>query len=160
MSAQISSSLPAFRRRNGNVMLEFAIGVGVLISVFAGTFQYGYTFYQYNLLKNAVMNGASYAAMRNYDSDNNQPSNAFSTAVKNVVVYGDPAGGTSPVIRGLTTSNVNLTPGLFNGATTNQPPVTMTVSISGYTISAVFGSTTLTNKPSVTYPYRGVWEPF
>jgi Flp pilus assembly protein TadG len=141
-------------------MLEFAIGVGVLASVFAGTFQYGYTFYQYNLLKNAVMNGASYAAMRNYDSDNNTPSTAFTNAVKNVVVYGDPAGGSNPVVRGLTTSNVNLTPTLFNSATTNQPPIAMTVSISGYTISAVFGNTTLTSKPSVTYPYRGVWEPF
>jgi Flp pilus assembly protein TadG len=161
MTRQISYSfVKALRRRNGNVMLEFAIGVGVLVSVFAGTFQYGYTFYQYNLLKNAAMNGASYAAMRNYDSANNVPSNAFSTAVKNVVVYGDPAGGTNPVMRGLTTSNVTLTPRLFNGATTNQPPISMTIAINNYTISAVFGNTTLTNKPSVTYPYQGVWEPY
>ena len=141
-------------------MLEFAIGVGILLSVFAGTFQFGYTFYQYNLLKNAVRNGAGYAAMRNYDSATNQPSSAFLTAVQNVVVYGDPAGGSNPVLPGLATSNVNLVPALFNGATTNQPPVTMTVSISGYTIGAVFGSTTFTNKPSVTYPYQGVWEPY
>jgi Flp pilus assembly protein TadG len=160
MSTQTSRFFQTLRRRDGNVMLEFAIGAGVLVSVFAGTFQFGYTFYQYNLLKNAVMNGASYAAMRNFDSATNSPSTAFSNAVKNVVVYGDPAGGSNPVIRGLSTSNVNLTPTLFNNATTNQPPVSMTLSISGYTISAVFGSTTLTNKPSVTFPYRGVWEPY
>jgi Flp pilus assembly protein TadG len=141
-------------------MLEFAIGASVMLSVFAGTFQFGYTFYQYNLLKNAVMNGASYAAMRNYDSASNTPSTAFSTAVKNVVVYGDPAGGTTPVAPNLSTSNVNLVPTLFNNATSNQPPIAITVSISGYTISAVFGSTTLTSKPSVTYPYQGIWEPY
>lgn len=147
-------------RRRGSAMLEFAIGASVMLSVFAGTFQFGYTFYQYNLLKNAVMNGASYAAMRNYDSTTTTPSTAFLTAVQNVVVYGDPSGGTTPVAPNLATSNVNVVPTLNNNASSNQPPIAMTVSISGYTINAVFGSTTLTSKPTVTYPYRGIWEPY
>jgi hypothetical protein len=49
---------------------------------------------------------------------------------------------------------------LFNNATSNQPPIAMTVSITGYTISGVFGNTTLTSKPSVTYPYQGIWLPY
>ncbi len=156
------STLQKNECRRGSAILEFAIGASVMLSVFAGTFQFGYTFYQYNLLKNAVMNGASYASTRNYDSTTNTPSNAFQTAVQNVVVYGDPspANGSTPLAPGLSTSNVRVVPKLFSNATSNQPPISMTVSISGYTISAVFGSTTLTNKPSVTYPYQGLWQPY
>ena len=150
------------RGRSGSAMLEFALGASVMLAAFAGTFQFGYTFYRYNVLKNAVMNGASYASTRNYDSTSNTPSSAFLTAVKNVVVYGDPAAasGSTPVAPGLSTSNVNVVPALFNNATSNQPPIAMTISISGYTIDGVFGSTTLTSKPAVTYPYQGIWEPY
>src|SRR5215467_13994785 len=102
------------RNEHGSVMLEFALGAGIMVSVFAGTFQFGYTFYQYNLLKNAVANAAGYAAMRPYDSSNCTPSNAFQTAVQNMVLYGDPAGGSNPMVSGLTTSNVVLTPNWSN----------------------------------------------
>ena len=136
-------------------MIEFAIGAGVLTSIFAGTFQFGYTFYQYNLLKNAVSDGARYASLRTYDSSTSTASAAFQQAVQNIVVYGDPAGGTSPVAPHLSTSNVNL-----NVTFTNGVPTAMTVAITGYTIGAVFGSTTLTNKPSVTYAYQGIYSPF
>ena len=145
--------------RRGNVMIEFALGAGVLFSVFAGTFRFGYTFYQYNLLKNAVNNGASYAALRTYDSSTSTPSSPFATAVKNMVVYGDPGGGTNPVLPGLTTSNVNLTPG-WSTTGSGGTPVSMTVSISNYTISAVVGRTTLTGKPAAIYPYVGIFAPY
>lgn len=136
-------------------MIEFAIGAGVLTSIFAGTFQFGYTFYQYNLLKNAVSDGARYACLRTYDSSTSTPSAAFQQAVQNMVVYGDPAGGASPVAPNLSTSNVNLNVTFSNGV-----PTAMTVSITSYTIGAVFGTTTLTNKPSVTYAYQGIFSPF
>jgi Flp pilus assembly protein TadG len=159
-----SASLQKARHgRRGNVMIEFALGAGVLFSVFAGTFRFGYTFYQYNLLKNAVNNGASYAVLRAYDSATCTPSDAFKTAVKNMVVYADSGGGTSPTLPGLTTSNVNLTVGWsFTpcSAGSGGSPVSMTVSISNYTISAVVGSTTLTGKPAATYPYLGIFEPY
>jgi len=151
----------AVRGRRGNVMVEFAIGAGVLVFVFAGTFQFGYTFYQYNILKNAVSDGAHYASLRPYDSKTTTPSAGFKTAVRNMVVYGDPAGGTSPLAPGLTTGNVNLTVYFTNGLTTLPGvPETMTVSIDGYTIGAVFGTTSLANKPSVTYAYQGFFSPF
>ena len=150
-------------RRRGNVMIEYALGTGILFAVFTGTFQFGYTFYQYNLLKNAVNNGASYAALRTYDSATCAPSDAFSTAVTNMVVYSDPGGGTSPALPNLTTSNVNLTVGWsFTPCSggSGGTPVSMTVSISNYTISAVVGRTSLTNKPAATYPYLGIFTPY
>src|SRR5712692_3517565 len=82
----------------GNAMLEFAIGATTLVSIFAGTFQFGYTFYQYNLLKNAVENGTTYAALKTYDSSTSTPSNNFKTAVQNIVVYGTLPAGSSPIV--------------------------------------------------------------
>ena len=145
----------ATRRRAGSIMLEFAIGSGVLIAAFTGTFQFGYTFYTYNKLATAVNDGARYAALRPYDSATTTPSAAFKTAVRNMVVYGDPAGGSTPMVTGLTISNVNVAP-----AFARNVPSTMTVSVSGYTIDSIFAQNTFTNKPQVTYPYLGIWAPY
>ena len=54
------------RCRKGNAILEFALAAGILVPAFAGTFQFGYTFYTYNQLVTAVGNGARYAAQRTY----------------------------------------------------------------------------------------------
>ena len=141
--------------RAGNAMLEFAIGSGVLTAVFVGTFQFGHTFYRYNVLANAVNDGARYASLRPYDSTTTTPSNSFKSAVQNMVVYGDPGGGSTPVAPGLKTSNVNL-----NVTFTNGVPTAMTVSISGYTIDSIFSTTACTNKPQVTYQYQGLYSPY
>ena len=135
-------------------MLEFTIGAGVLVAVFTGTFQFGYTFLQYNNLENAVARGARYASLVPYDSATTAPSARFQTAVQNMVLYGNPTASTSPVLYGLTTANVNLTVTF-----TNQVPSAMTVYISVYTINSIFATATLTKKPQVTYAYQGIWSP-
>jgi Flp pilus assembly protein TadG len=145
---------PRYGNRAGNAMIEFALGSGILVAAFAGTFQFGYTFLQYNNLENAVARGARYASLYPYDSTTTTPSALFLGNVKNMVVYGSPSAGTSPALAGLTTGNVNLTVIFTNGV-----PSGMTVSISGYTINAVFSNSTLTNKPQITYAYQGVWTP-
>lgn len=139
--------------------MEFGIGAGVLFAVFAGTFQFGYTFYQYNVLKNAVTNGAVYAGMRTYDSNSAAASHAFTTAVQNVVVYGDPAGGTHPVAPGLTTANVTVTP-VWSTTGVGGIPLAMTVSLTGYSIQAVFGTMNCTGKPVSTLPFIGIFAPY
>ena len=154
MKRWIERALKLARNRDGNAMIEFAIGSGVLVAAFTGTFQFGYTFLQYNNLENAVARGARYASLVPYDSATTTPSAAFRTAVQNMVLYGTPTAGTSPVLPGLTTGNVNLTVTFTNGI-----PSGMTVSISGYTINSVFATTTLTNKPQITYTYQGIWSP-
>jgi len=153
MKRWIKRALGLARNREGSVMLEFAIGSGVLIAAFTGTFQFGYSFLQYNNLENAVARGARYASLVPYDSATTTYSDAFGTAVKNMVLYGSPTAGTSPVLPGLTTSNVNLTVTFTSGV-----PSAMTVSITGYTINAVVGTATV-NKPTVTYTYQGIWSP-
>ena len=142
------------RDRAGNTMIEFALGSGILVMAFVGTFQFGYTFLQYNSLENAVARGARYASLIPYDSTSTIPSGAFSSAVKNMVLYGTSTAGTSPALPGLTTTNVNLTVTFTNGV-----PSAMTISVSGYSINSIFATSTLTNKPKVTYAYQGIWTP-
>ncbi len=154
MRRRFKSILRRPRGRDGNALLEFAIGSSLLIAAFGGTFQFGYTFLQYNNLENAVARGARYASLIPYDSATTSPASDFQTAVQNVVLYGNPNGGTTTVLPGLTASNVNLTVTFTNGV-----PSAMTVSITGYTINSIFAATTLSLKPSVTYAYQGVWSP-
>ena len=154
MKPGIQKALRRLRNRRGNVMIEFAIGSGLLLAAFTGTFQFGYTFLQYNNLENAVARGARYASLVPYDSATNKPSAAFQAAVQNMVLYGTPTAGASPVLPGLTAGNVNLTVTF-----TNNIPAVMTVSISGYTIDSIFSKNTLKTKPQVAYAYQGVWSP-
>jgi len=140
-------------------MLEFALGSGILVTVFVSTFQYGYFFYQYNLLVNAVNNGAHFAAMQVYDSNTTTPSSSWTTAVQKMVLYGDPTGGTSTLqAKNLTTSNISITVGSVGSGATFTP-TSFTVAITGYNIDGVTGKYVLTGKPAVTYPFQGMYCP-
>jgi hypothetical protein len=152
------------RGRDGSAMLEFALGSGILVAAFVGTFSFGFSFLQYNTLENAVVRGAHYAALIDYNSTTDTPDSNFQTAVQNMVLYGSPTAGTNPVVPGLTTSNVTVT---ACGIATVCPgyslalgiPQEITVSISGYAINAVFSQTILTGKPTASFSYQGIWEP-
>ena len=141
-------------------MLEFALGSGILVVAFTATFQYGYIFYQYNALVNAVNNGAHFGALQIYDSSSSTPSTTYTTAVKNMVIYGDPTGtNTTPVVKSLGTSNVTITIGSLGSAGTTFTPTSVTVAITGYSINGVTGTYALTGKPAATYPFQGMYCP-
>ncbi len=144
------------KRQGGSVIVELTLSLTFLSALFLGTWQYGYTFYIYAELEQAVRDGARYASERTYDSATSTPSDAFQTAVQNVVVYGDPAppNGATPVAPGLTTNDVSVTVTWVNSA-----PTAMTVSITGYQIPTYFGNTTLTGKPTTTFPFVGIFGP-
>ena len=144
------------RRANqrGSVLIEFALAFLVIFAVFAGAFEFGYAFYAYNTLQNAVREGARYASLKPYDSASSTPSDSFLSAVQNMVVYSDPAGGQTPILRGLSPSNVAL-----NVQTSGNAPMQVTVSITGYSLDAVFGTVALQGKPSVSFPYLGIPTP-
>lgn len=167
-------TIPSKKRRKsgaGSAGLEFAIGTLLLIPVFTSTFQYGYIFYEYNVLQDAVANGAHYGALRNYTQQCSTLDSTFQTAVQNMVVYGDPtvSSGT-PVVPNLTTSYVTVTmsPAQTTCPTVTWTPSTITVAIQSYTssgttntfkIDGIFGSLSLNGKPSVTYTYQGIFSP-
>ncbi len=145
------------RRASGSVMVEFTLSLLFLIPLFLGASTFGYTFYLYSRLQNAVRSGGRYASTLIYDSATSTPSSNFQTAVYKMTVYGDPAANTStatPVAPNLTTGNVNLTVTFTNGA-----PSGMTVAITGYTLPAYLGNITLNNKPYAYFPFTGLWGP-
>jgi Flp pilus assembly protein TadG len=147
------------RVQRGSVMIEFTLSMLVLVPLFMGAWAFGYTFFQYSQLENAVRAGARYASTLNYDSAaNSGPSASFLTAVQNMTVYGDPAADTTtatPVVTGLTTSNVALTVAFGNGGA----PSTMTVNITGFQVNSYIGKISLNGKPYVWFPYVGYWSP-
>lgn len=142
------------KKSAGSALTEFAVSVPMIALAFAGCFQFGYYFFVYDRLEAAVRAGARYASIRNYNSSTSTPADSFSTAVKNMVVYGSPDGGTSPVVSGLTTSNVNLSVTFVNNM-----PSEMTVSITGVEIDTVFKKFTLSGKPVATFRYGGKLSP-
>jgi Flp pilus assembly protein TadG len=141
-------------RRRGNAILEFALAFSFLFSLFTGVFQFGYTYYVYNNLVTAVRSGARYASLRTYDSATATPSAAYTTAVRNMVVYGDPAGGAVPVTPALTPDNVTI-----DLDTLNNVPRAVSVGITNFRVDAVFATFTFNSKPKITFPYAGRYAP-
>lgn len=131
------------RSEGGATLLEFAIGATVFLTLMFGVIEFGRCLWTHNALSDAARRGARYAV-------NHPPTDA--SAVKNVVVYGDPAGGTKPLVDNLTTANVvvqysnfGLGEGTVSVSITNYqfrfavPLVGTTITMPGY-------STTLTGE--------------
>ena len=96
------------KNERGVALVEFAITGTIFLSVMFGVIEFGRLFWTHNALRDAARRGVRYAAVRRNDSAGIQ-------AVKNVVVYGDPAGGTTPIVSGLSTSNVQVDYQNYNG---------------------------------------------
>ena len=113
-----------FNRKNqeGKTLLEFAIAGTVFLTVMFGVIEFGRLFWTHNALRDAARRGVRYAAIRRNDAAGQQ-------AVKNMVVYGDPAGGTTPLVNGLTTANVAIEYVNYDGL---QLSSRATVKISNY----------------------------
>ena len=139
---------------HGAQLLELAIVLPILLLLFAGIAEFGRFFYEYTTLSKASRVAARYLASKSVSSKTN-----YEAIAKNLVVYGNTAGTGTPILDGLTTSNVSIT---YQGGTTAIPN-TVTVSITGYEHDPVFDlgallkktslSTAVEVKPSVTMRY-------
>ena len=87
------------RGERGATLMEFAIGATVFLTAMFAVVEFGRALWTHNALGDAARRGARYAV--------NHPAGDIS-AVRNVVVYGDPAGGSKPVVNNLTTANVQV----------------------------------------------------
>lgn len=138
-------------RRNhaerGAAVLEFALSWSLLLAVLTGTYQFGYSFYVYNQMMTNVAAAAELGSKIDYDTAN--PA-TYTTALKNMAVYGNTSAGTNPLVPGLTTSNVNVNVTMIGGV-----PEDLTVTITGYQIDALFTKFTFNGKPRVTAIYMG-----
>src|SRR5271156_2266205 len=92
--------------RRGSALIEFAGSLILISTVFTGVFQLGYAFHNYNSLVNAVRAGACYASSQPTGASTTNPD--LAKAVRNMVVYGDPAAapGKRTVVPGLAERNV------------------------------------------------------
>lgn len=129
------------RRGNerGGTLLEFAFVASGFFMMLVGIVAAGNLYYTHNALVEATRRGARYAVMH---------TNASTTAVKNVVVYGTdtPANGATSAIYNLQTTNVTVTYSSLNLASGSA-----TVSITNYQFPFVLPISTT----SITMPaYR------
>ena len=108
----------ANKRERGATLVEFAIGATVFLTAMFAVIEFGRALWVHNALTDAARRGARYAVMNPSSSEG---------AVKNVVVFGDPAGGSQPLVENLTTDNVNVTYSSFS-----LDSGTASVSITGY----------------------------
>lgn len=149
---------PVTRKRNGNVLVEFALSTSLLMFLFLGTFQFGYSFYQYNAIQNAVRGGVRYASMAKISNmGNGVLSPTYIDNVRNMVVYGSPTAtdASKPIVPGLLPSNVDVSVAFD----TKFVPQTVTVKITSYTIDAVVKKFPITNKPLLQMPFLGQYCP-
>jgi Flp pilus assembly protein TadG len=146
------------RKRNGNVLVEFALSSSLLMFIFMGTFQFGYSFYQYNTLTNAIRGGVRYASMAKIsNSGNGSVPSAYITAIRNTVVYGSPviSDNPKPIIKGLQPSDVDVAV-TFDA---KYVPTAVTVKVTKFTIDAVVKQFTINGKPSLQMPFLGQYCP-
>ena len=105
----------------GATLVEYAISATVFIMAVFAVLEFGRALWAHNALNDAARRGARYAVLHN-------STGAEDTRIKNLVVYGNPDGGTTPLLPGLSTANVQVS------RTTNFSvnSGTATVSITGY----------------------------
>jgi Flp pilus assembly protein TadG len=143
-------------------MIEFALASFVLIPLFVGTFQFGYTFYVYNLLCTQMRAGARYASLKTFKGSDANYSD-FKTAVQNMVMFGNPTNdGTAKLIEpGLTPAQIDVKVLGSNNADASPTniPSYVTVTTVGYQIDAVITKFTFSGKPIVRFPYLGRYAP-
>ncbi len=141
--------------RRGSVIVEFAICTPFLVLLFLGAWHYGYAFSVYNSVEQAVRAGGRFAAMQTYSAvEGAPPDEAFLTGVRNMVVYGDAAGGETPIVPGLTTDMVFTEVTFENGI-----PAIVRVWVDGYQLPGLFSQIVLHGKPSVRFSFTGGHAP-
>lgn len=118
------------RDERGATLIEFAIAATVFLMGMFAVIEFGRALWVHNALSDAARRGARYAVLHSANDVDN---------VKNVVVYGDPAGGTKPLVNDLNISNITVT---YSDFALNKG--TVSVSITGYQFQFViplFGAT-------------------
>ena len=99
--------------QRGATLVEFSIGATVFLTAMFAVIEFGRALWTHNALADAARRAARYAI--------NQPASTppgvkttgtnvgpSITAIRNVAIFGDPAGGTKPVVINLTSNNIDV----------------------------------------------------
>jgi Flp pilus assembly protein TadG len=140
------------KSERGVQLAELAIVLPLFLILFGTTAEFGRFFYEYSTLAKATRAGTRYLVTAAVND-------AEDTRAKNIVVYGNPEGTGSPVVKGLTTANVTIT----RDGDVPTLPERVKVQITGYKYQPIFDLGALTKnsslslnidvKPSVTMRY-------
>ena len=131
--------LDRFRRdERGIQFVELAIVLPIFLLLFGAVGEFGRFFYEYTSVAKAARVGARYLTT-------SKVSVPEDNMVKNLVVYGNFAGTGSPVVRGLSTSNVVIS----RQGGVPVLPETVTVQIVGFKHQPIFDLGKMTRIPSL-----------
>ena len=146
------------RDESGLQLVEVTIVVPIFLMLFAASAEFGRYFYEYTTLAKASRAGARYLSTALIDGTQD-------TNTANIVVYGNITGSGTPILTGLSTTQVTV---IREGG---QPviPEKVTVKIEGYQHQPIFNLGALTKivglnlnvdvKPSVTMRYLNTQPP-
>jgi Flp pilus assembly protein TadG len=141
--------------QRGATLVEFAIGATVLLTAIFAVLEFGRALWTHNALSDAARRGARYAINQPASSPAGVKTTGTNVgpsvgAIKNVAVYGDPLGGTTPMVNDLTPDNVYVTYKDFGlgqgtvGVTIQNYQFQFVIPLVGTTITMPDYNTTLT----------------
>ena len=151
--------LQRFRKdESGLQLVELTIVIPIFLMLFAATAEFGRYFYEYTTLAKAARVGARYLSTAKADGSED-------AIAKNIIVYGNTAGTGSPILTGLSPSNITIA---YEGGVLLLPH-RVKVSIVNYKHQPIFDLGKLTNiaglstnvdvKPSVMMRYLRTQPP-
>src|SRR5512143_2127253 len=133
-------------RQSGAALVEFALILPLLLLLTMITTEFGRAIYQYNTIVKSLRGAARYLSVQT-------PGDASTlTAATNLVVYGNAAGTGSPLVPGLTASQV-ATP-TWQTAGSNPLINTVTVTVTGFTFHSLVSS--VCGLPFVDIPFHDI----
>lgn len=143
--------------------MEFAIGATIFLTASFAVIEFGRALWTHNALADAARRAARYAVNQPASSPAGVKTTGMNvgpsvTAIRNVAVYGDPAGGSQPMVNNLTPANLNVQYTDFGvGAGTVAVTITnyqfqFVIPIIGTTIQMPDYNTTLTGESAGTIP--------
>jgi len=126
------------REERGAQLVELAIVLPIFLVMFGAVAEFGRYFYEYTTLDKAVRAGSRYLATAAVNT-------AEDTKAKNIIVYGNPTGTGTPIIKGLTPANVVIT----RAGGVPVLPQTVKVQITNYKYQPIFDLGKLIKVPSL-----------
>lgn len=118
----------------GSQLVELAIIMPLVLVMLGATAEFGRFFYTYTTLLKGTRAASRYLV--------SQPVGASNAAAKNLLVYGNTAGTGTPIVSGLTTANVVITPNKVGAKT-------QTVEIQNFTYVPIFDLGKLTKSSTL-----------
>ncbi len=152
MKHTCGNTLRGEQNRRGSSLVEFALGLPVLVTVVVLLAQVGYALYAYSTLSAAIREGAHFAASADFD----EPGRGFTKRVKNIVVYGEetPSNGSKPRIPDLTAESISVS---WQRDVAGAPRQ-VTVSLREFEMPGPANIIRLKDRPSATFPFSGRWR--